>query len=130
MSETKQKRMTKQKRVVYDILSSATHHPTVDWIYQQARQHVPDISLGTVYRNLQVLLEDKRINELSFGKDPNRYEACNHIHYHFICDNCGEVMDFPSDTEFVPHHILERAPGQVLHHRLECHGICAICLTI
>ena len=63
----KQKRMTKQKAVVYEILCSTDTHPTADWIYEQARKRIPEISLGTVYRNLQVLLEDKKIIELNYG---------------------------------------------------------------
>lgn len=124
----KQKRMTKQKKVVYEILSSTKSHPTADWIYQQARQEVPYISLGTVYRNLQVLLEEEKICELNYGKGQSRFDANPMPHYHFVCESCGYVLDFPYETPNVPQHLLDYAPGQVQHYRLECYGLCSECL--
>jgi len=124
----KQKRMTKQKKVVYEILSSTKSHPTADWIYQQARQEVPYISLGTVYRNLQVLLEEDKICELNYGKGQSRFDANAMPHYHFVCENCGHVLDFPLDAPAVPQNLLDYAPGQIHRYRLECYGICSACL--
>jgi len=124
----KQKRMTKQKKVIYEILTATTNHPSADWIYQQARQEVPYISLGTVYRNLQVLLEEGKICELNYGKGQSRFEANQSPHYHFVCVNCGNVHDFPVEAQSMPQHIAQHAPGQVHHYRLECYGLCGECL--
>jgi Fur family ferric uptake transcriptional regulator/Fur family peroxide stress response transcriptional regulator len=129
MAEEKQKRMTKQKRVVYEVLASTKSHPTADWIYQQARREVPDISLGTIYRNLQVLLTEQRIRELNYGKGQSRFDANPMPHYHFVCEQCGQVIDFPSGAPAVPSQLLAQAPGQVRNYRLECYGICGECMS-
>lgn len=120
--------MTKQKRVVYEVLASTTSHPTADWIYQRARREVADISLGTVYRNLQVLLAEQKICELNYGKGQSRFDANPQPHYHFVCEECGQVLDFLDQAPPVPAELLARAPGQVNGYRLECYGICRECL--
>lgn len=128
MAEEKQKRMTKQKRVVYEVLSSTKSHPTADWIYQQARREVPDISLGTIYRNLQVLLMERRICELNYGKGQSRFDANPMPHYHFVCEECGQVIDFPEAGPNISSQLLSQAPGQVHTYRLECYGVCDKCM--
>lgn len=120
--------MTRQKKVVYEVLASTKSHPTADWIYQQARQELPDISLGTVYRNLQVLLAEEKICELNYGKGQSRFDANPLPHYHFVCEVCGQVLDFSSTVATVPEEVLAQAPGQVNGYRLECYGVCCECL--
>lgn len=128
MNDTRQKRMTRQKRVIYDILCATDTHPTADWIYQEARKQIPDISLGTVYRNLQVLLSDGKILELNYGKGQSRFDGNPEPHYHFVCEQCGRVLDFSPGSPAVADEVLDAAPGKVLMHRLECYGICKDCL--
>lgn len=128
MSEQRQTRMTRQKKVIYGILFSTDTHPTAEWIYQEAKKQLPDISLGTVYRNLQILRDDGRILELNYGKGHSRFDGTPTPHYHFVCERCGRVLDFAPEAEQVSDSVLEGAPGQVLAHRLECYGICKDCL--
>jgi len=125
----KRKRMTRQKQVVYDVLCSTKSHPTAEWIYSEARKQIPNIGLGTIYRNLQVLLEEGKIRELNYGKSQSRFDGDPSPHYHFVCEKCGRVMDFDSDVMPVPEEVLMHAPGQVKYHRLECYGICEECLA-
>ena len=126
--EGKQKRMTKQKRVIFEVLSGTKSHPTADWIYAEAKKQIPDISLGTVYRNLQVLLEDGKIQELNYGKSQSRFDGNPAPHYHFVCMQCGRVLDFDMDAPRVDAAVLAAAPGAVYSHRLECYGTCKDCL--
>ncbi|MCL1816983.1 MAG: transcriptional repressor [Clostridiales bacterium] len=128
MTAEKQKRVTKQKCVVYEVLASTKSHPTADWIYQQARQAVPDISLGTVYRNLQVLLAEQKICELNYGKGQSRFDANINPHYHFVCEQCGKIIDFPESALPIPQQLLAQAPGQVNSYRMECYGLCSDCI--
>jgi len=83
----KRKRMTRQKQVVYDVLCSTKSHPTAEWIYSEARKQIPNIGLGTIYRNLQVLLEEGKIRELNYGKSQSRFDGDPSPHYHFVCEN-------------------------------------------
>lgn len=123
---SKTQRMTKQKKVIMDVLRSTTSHPTAEWIYTQAKKIIPDLSLGTVYRNLNLLKESNLIMELNYGSSFNRYDANPKNHYHFQCQRCGNVydLDFPIDAinqEKIinGHHIYS--------HRLEFYGLCSIC---
>ena len=110
-------------------MRSTDTHPTADWIYQRARLQIPDISLGTVYRNLQGLLAENEVLELNYGKGQSRYDGNPQPHYHFVCDQCGRVLDFSPQTPLVPAEVLAGAPGRVRMHRLECYGICKECLS-
>lgn len=124
---SRQKRMTKQKRVIREVLCSTTSHPTADWIFEEAKKQIPDISQGTVYRNLQVLLEEGKILELNYGKSQSRYDGNVQPHYHFVCSCCGRVLDFPAENLQLG-AALAAAPGRVEEHRLECYGVCWDCL--
>ncbi|MDD2569196.1 MAG: transcriptional repressor [Clostridia bacterium] len=123
------KRMTKQRRVIKEILCSTKSHPTAEAIYVEARKRLPDISLGTVYRNLQVLLDENAIIELNYGKGFSRFDGNTIPHYHFVCQDCGRVYDVDAP---VCEEILKMAntkiPGQVTLHRLEFYGRCHNCL--
>lgn len=128
MNDSKRKRMTRQKAVVYEVLRSTTSHPTADWIYREARKQIPGISLGTVYRNLQVLLADDQIMELNYGKGQSRFDGNPEQHYHFVCEKCGNVYDFAMNSPEISQEVLDAAPGQVKGYRFECYGVCKNCL--
>jgi Fur family peroxide stress response transcriptional regulator len=127
--ENKQKRMTKQKAVVYEVLCSTTSHPTADWIYAESRKRIPDISLGTVYRNLQALVKEGRILELNYGKAQSRFDGNPAPHYHFVCLDCGRVYDFAFEGARVAEEVFAGVPGRVDSYRLECYGACHDCLA-
>ncbi|MDN5346794.1 MAG: Fur family transcriptional regulator, peroxide stress response regulator [Clostridia bacterium] len=122
------KRMTKQKKVILEILRGTKSHPTADWIYEQARKILPDISLGTVYRNLGVLKESGEILELNYGSTYSRYDGNPVNHYHFVCLKCGKVLDvdMPIHSE-LEREIKQEGIAKVLYHRLEFYGYCAEC---
>ena len=128
----KRKRMTKQKRVIMDILRNTKSHPTAEWIYQEARKVMPNISLGTVYRNLQVLRENGLISELRYGKSFSRFDGNPELHYHFVCEKCHCVSDVEDAfTQMIAEKIAESAnkyqKGLISSYRLEFYGICKNC---
>lgn len=125
----KVKRMTKQKKVIYDILCNTAEHPTAETIYNEAKNSIPDISLGTVYRNLQVLVDEGKAIELNFGKNSSRFDANTYQHSHLCCTNCGGVYDI----ELPENNLLkqmEESPinFKIENYRLEFSGICENCL--
>lgn len=128
MKAEKQKRMTKQRKLIYDILASTKTHPSADWIYEEARKVMPYISPGTVYRNLQVLEEENLVKQLNYGKAKSRFDGNPHNHYHFICMNCGEIFDFAPDKDIISQETLAQLPGEVSSYRLEFYGNCHKCL--
>lgn len=122
-------RMTRQKKIILDILRSVKTHPTAEWIYQEARQQIPGLSLGTVYRNLNLLRDNGEIMELNYGSSQSHFDGTAANHYHFQCRECGGVYDL--DLPLLK-NIETKASGinghQIDGHRLEFYGICEACL--
>ena len=125
----KQKRMTKQKAVVYEILCSTDTHPTADWIYEQARKRIPEISLGTVYRNLNLLVETGEIQKLTCGDGSDHFDGNVSQHYHFVCTECHQVYDMEmGPLTSLDQTAQQSAPGQIHSHSVLFYGTCQKCL--
>ncbi|HHS14461.1 MAG TPA: transcriptional repressor [bacterium] len=119
---------SRQRDLILCILRSTHCHPTADWIYQKARKEMPNISLGTVYRNLNLLREEGKINEISFGRGGNHYDADLRNHYHVRCIECGCIEDVLQLTPEASSERIEQITGYRIHnHRLEFMGICPRC---
>lgn len=125
---SKATRMTKQKKVILDILRSNKCHPSADWVYEQARKLVPDISLGTVYRNLSVLRDSGDILELNYGSTYSRYDGNPENHYHFFCEKCNQLFDVTIPVYRGLDRMVQDTTGfEVNHHRMEFYGLCDQC---
>ena len=124
----KAQRMTRQKKIIVDILRSTKSHPTADWIYEQAKKTIPDLSLGTVYRNLNILKESGEIMELNYGSSYSRFDGNPMNHYHFHCTECGKIydVDLPEQCKLLDQELV--VDGHLLKsHRLEFYGTCREC---
>ncbi len=86
--------MTKQKLLIMDIINSHCGHLTAEEIYDIAKEKMPKIALGTVYRNLGSLCEEGIIGTISVSGKPDRFEKCINDHGHIICEKCGQISDF------------------------------------
>lgn len=121
-------RTTKQKRVILEVLKSTKTHPTADWVYEKVRKKIPSISIGTVYRNLNILKSQGEILELNFGKGFSRYDGTPENHYHFTCEVCGSVLDVESPVAHELDAFISDSMGvKVTRHRLEFYGVCGEC---
>ncbi len=122
-----QSRMTKQRKVILEELRKVTSHPTADEIYDMVRQRLPRISLGTVYRNLDVLAEHGEILKLESAGSQKRFDANMMPHAHIRCVHCGKVGDVMNVPAPLP------TPGAVVDGfeitgaRLEFEGVCSVC---
>lgn len=124
----KSTRMTKQKRIILDILRNTQCHPSADWVYEQAKKHIPDISLGTVYRNLNVLKNLGEILELNYGSTYSRYDGNSQNHYHFVCQKCNKLVDVDMPVYQGLDKMVQDTMGyKVDFHRMEFYGICDEC---
>ena len=83
---------SRQRQVIKDFLMTRTDHPTADVVYTNVRQQYPNISLGTVYRNLTLLSDMGEISRLRVGDGVDHFDADTSRHYHFICSKCGQLM--------------------------------------
>lgn len=121
-------RMTTQRRVILDELRAVKSHPTAGELCQMVRRRLPRISLGTVYRNLDILSRHGIIQKLDLAGLEMRFDGDISDHYHLRCLSCGRV----SDLDMEPLEGLERAaekvsPFTITGHRLEFVGICPDC---
>lgn len=78
-----------------DLLRSTEEHPTATWLYDELRKEFPTVSLGNVYRNLAILVEQGSVRKLDFGSTFDRYELADEQHAHFVCRSCGRIYDLP-----------------------------------
>ncbi len=125
----KKSRMTNQRRVVYEELKKLTSHPTADELYRVVKKRIPKISLGTVYRNLNLLVKTGVIRRLYFSDSIYRFDANTKKHHHIRCIQCGRVDDIFN----FPEKGLEKMASnltkyKVLRYKLDFFGVCPKCI--
>ena len=116
------KRYSRQRELIYEALRQTEQHPTAEMIYQWLKPANPSLSLGTVYRNLNLLADEGAIRRMAFPVE--RYDAKTMPHPHFCCDQCGAVYDLhlPYDAE-LDRQALLASGHDVTGHEVVFHGI-------
>jgi Fur family transcriptional regulator, peroxide stress response regulator len=121
-------RKSKQRDQLLKLLHSTDLHPTADWLYDKMKKKFPRLSLGTVYRNLGILIEQGLVRKLHYGSTFDRFEARVVPHCHLICECCGRISDF----EMPLHADLNmeasaRTDFAIAYHKIDFFGQCATC---
>ncbi len=129
MSTTK---FSRQRESIKEYLRNTKEHPTADTIYMKIREKYPNISLGTVYRNLNLLVEHGEIIKLSTGNGSDRFDGNAAPHYHFICTECSAVEDLEIPEEVFDQ--LNELAGKGFSGKIEgsstfFYGKCKNCLS-
>ena len=111
-----------------ELLQSTRTHPTANWLYGRLRKEFPDLSMGTVYRNIGILIQQGFINRIAFGSTFDHLDANMKSHYHFICEKCDSI----TDLEVLPDKSLNAWPDKsrgftVSRHEIEFYGLCPKC---
>ncbi|MBD3344904.1 MAG: transcriptional repressor [Chitinivibrionales bacterium] len=121
-------RKSRQRERILQVLKQTEAHPTADWIYHQLKDEIPDLSLGTVYRNLKVLMEQGHVRKVPFGSTFDRFDAKLDPHYHLVCEHCGKVLDFEMPVyDEINRRAQESSAFKVTRHRIDFFGICENC---
>ncbi|SHF31997.1 Fur family transcriptional regulator, ferric uptake regulator [Desulfacinum infernum DSM 9756] len=121
-------KMTPQRRHILRALRSRHWHPTADEVYAEVRRDLPRISLGTVYRNLEILANTGLIQKLATAGPQKRYDGNPVRHFHLRCRRCGKLEDAPVQEGFDPLAFLADPAGYVVEgYVLEYLGLCASC---
>jgi len=121
-------RRSQQRERILEILEETKSHPTADWIYMRLKEEIPELSLGTVYRNLKVLMEQGLIQKLPFGSTFDRFEAKIAPHYHLVCEKCGLVEDFEMPQYSAINSQAEKMSAfKISRHRIDFFGLCGKC---
>lgn len=102
-------RFTKQRAAVYDYLRAANCHPTAEEVFDAVRVRIPKISLATVYKSLEALVDCRLADKLTASDGPARYDLHSAAHYHLRCLDTGKVCDLP--TMYDPNLIDKLDPG-------------------
>ncbi len=119
---------SRQREAILDYLCHTTSHPTADEVYRRIRELYPNISLGTVYRNLALLVEHGQALKIQ-SEDCDHFDGNTSLHYHFVCDSCHHVYDVAMEpdsllTQNAGHFI----PGHVRGYSVVFYGTCDSCL--
>lgn len=128
-------KMTNQRLMVLDVIADHPgEHLTAEEIYELVKIKYPEIGLATIYRTVQVLLDLRVIDKVSFDDGFARYELGgedeerHHCHHHAICRNCGAVMSFEDDLlDLLEQAIYERMGFRVTDHEVKLYGYCDAC---
>ena len=118
-------RYSRQRELITEIIKGRSDHPTADMIYASAREVVPNISLGTVYRNLKSLSEGSDRITLETEDKKIHYDGDTSRHSHFICNGCGKIIDIYSIEE--PSLKLSEMGLTVKDYKCVYYGLCDNC---
>lgn len=87
--------MTQQRRIIFDVIRNSMRHMTAEQIYLEAKQILPSIAMGTVYRNLGLMSDAGEILRIEMAGQPDHFDKTVSPHHHCLCPRCGEVSDAP-----------------------------------
>jgi Fur family transcriptional regulator, peroxide stress response regulator len=122
------RRRSKQRERIYEFIRSRVDHPTAQHVYKALKKEMPSISLGNVYRNINILVEEGRVTRREFGDGIEHYDAIPGLHYHFICDTCNTVTDFPMKTQdVITKKAREMSKHSISGHTIQFFGTCERC---
>lgn len=123
-------RKTRQREVILEELRSVHHHPTASELFEVVRRRLPRISLGTVYRNLDLLVSHGLVQKLESGRGQARFDGDPDRHFHVRCVQCGRVADVSQAPLTQDLDTGERIEGyEILGFRVEYVGVCETCGT-
>lgn len=125
----KTQKQFRKRNAILSCLQQTKAHPSAEWIYASLKPQIPDLSLGTVYRNLALFKEQGLITSLGTVQGVERFDAETAPHVHHICCQCGKVQDMEQIR--VPGELCQAAEkeagGQVVSCQLTFTGYCGEC---
>ena len=122
-------RFSKKRQAIYDAMLQSLEHPNAEMVYQSLKPEYPDLSLGTVYRNIKGMVENGDVICVGHVDGKERYDAHVHPHAHLVCRGCGSVVDIEL-TEHLAHQCeaTARENGIEIDARsLHFAGLCSKC---
>ena len=118
---------SRQRELILQFLRASEEHPTAAHTHAALLRRMPNLSLGTVYRNLEVLVHEGLVEELAAAGGA-RYDGNPNAHHHFICEGCGAIDDLHLQAPPSLAQKLRRARGRkALRVRIDFFGLCEAC---
>ena len=120
---------SKQREEIFNCIKSTKTHPTAEEVYKFLKDRNPNISRGTVYRNLNLLVEKGLVKKISNSNMPDRFDYISKPHSHAVCKLCGKVFDFnfDLDVEKFSKSIKEQTDLEIFTNEFTIYGICKNC---
>ena len=120
---------SKQRDAILEAVKSTKSHPDAEWVYETVRKKIPNISLGTVYRNLSKMAEDKTITRVLSESGTGHFDGDLSKHHHIMCRNCGKIDDITSNIyDSVLDSAKDEYDGEVNDFNILFYGLCKNCL--
>lgn len=123
------RKRSRKRDAILDCICTTDVHPSAEWVYRQLKPRIPDLSLGTVYRNIAMFRAEGTIVSVGVVDGLERFDGNTAPHVHFICEHCGAVLDV-GEVE-LPSALADRAAcvtgGQITACRLSFTGRCRRC---
>ena len=119
----------RKRDAILTCLRQTDTHPSADWVYAQLKPQIPDLSLGTVYRNLNLFKDQGTIVSLGTVKGVERFDGNTTPHVHFVCTGCDAISDLPQIAvpEALNQQVMQETGGMIDTCQLTCVGICQTC---
>lgn len=124
------RKFSRQRESIKRNLLERRDHPTADMVFADIRKEYPNVSLGTVYRNLSLLAEEGEILKLKSLNGADHFDGNKLPHHHFICKHCGGIQDVflaDKDSSLFPSELTEQIQGTVTECTITFTGICKNC---
>jgi len=119
---------SKQRERILALLRSTDTHPTANWLFGKLKKEFPNLSMGTIYRNIGILVRQGLIGRIAFGSTFDRLDANVSDHYHFICEKCNAIMDLKLPVVRDLEKQVPASEGFKVHrHAVEFYGLCPKC---
>lgn len=121
-------KFSRQRQQILDYVKSVKTHPTAETVYRKVRDDNPNISLGTVYRNLDKLSEEGLITRIKIANQKDRFDGDVIPHSHAICEKCGKVIDvYTCNLDSIDKFVENNIHCKVLSHDIIFNVICPKC---
>ena len=121
-------RMTNQRYAILEYLLLKSNHPTANEIYEYLKNDFPNMSVATIYNNINFFKKAGIVTELPFADGSSRFDLTETHHYHAICTNCGKVEDFDYPNFEEAERVAEKQTHfKVINHSFKVTGICLEC---
>lgn len=121
-------RRSRQREVILEELRNTTTHPTADNIYHAVRRRLPNVSLGTVYRNLELLCDEGRARKVNCAAPKRRYDGNVEPHHHVRCIRCERIMDLTGiNAPDLRHAAAAESGFRIADFSIDFTGVCASC---
>ena len=119
---------SRQRESIKEYLNQSYDHPTADAVYMHVKQKYPNISLGTVYRNLNLLADLGEAIKITTAYGGDRFDGHTQPHYHFCCSSCGRVIDLELEQlSYVNEEAAKNFDGVIESHSMIFYGTCGDC---